>query len=227
MVVIMNKKNILCFGDSNTWGFVPCVFDYDTFHMERYSRNIRWPGVMQNLLGNDYFIIEEGLNGRTTDIEYPDVKGRSGTSYLEPCLYSHSRVDLVIIQLGINDLKVIFNRNIKAISEGLEKLIKIIRDSSYGKDFKSAPRILIVGPPHLLHEGYLDANNEPVFTGGMKKSNQFHDYFSILAKKSECDYLNLGDKVKVSDLDGLHLDQNGHKKVGILLASAVKSLFTK
>ena len=61
----------------------------------------------------------------------------------------------------------------------------------------------------------------------MKKSNQFHDYFSILAKKSECDYLNLGDKVKVSDLDGLHLDQNGHKKVGILLASAVKSLFTK
>ena len=220
----MNKKNILCFGDSNTWGFIPTVFDYETFHMERYSRDIRWPGFMQNLLGNDYFVIEEGLNGRTTDVDYPDISGRSGISYLEPCLYTHSPIDLVIILLGVNDLKLIFNRSIKDISMGLEKLIKIIKNSSYGKDLKSAAEIMIVGPPHLLHEGYLDANNEPVFTGGVAKSNQFHDYFSNLAKDNNCHYINLGNKVKVSKVDGLHLDEVGHAKVGKLIASEVKHI---
>jgi len=220
----MNKKNILCFGDSNTWGFIPTIFDYETFHMERYSRDIRWPGFMQNLLGNDYFVIEEGLNGRTTDVDYPDIPGRSGISYLEPCLYTHSPIDLVIILLGVNDLKLIFNRSIKDISMGLEKLIKIIKNSSYGKDLKSAPEIMIVGPPHLLHEGYLDANNEPVFTGGMAKSNQFHDYFSNLAKDNNCHYINIGNKVKVSKIDGLHLDEVGHAKVGELIASKVKHI---
>jgi lysophospholipase L1-like esterase len=222
----MNKKNILCYGDSNTWGFVPIIFDYETFHMERYSRGLRWPGFMQNLLGNDYFVIEEGLNGRTTDVEYPDILARSGISYLEPCLYSHSPLDLVIILLGVNDLKVIFNRSIKDISVGLEKLIKIIKKSPYGKDLKSAPEILVVGPPHLLHEGYLDADNEPVFTGGMEKSNQFNDDFSNLAKNNNCHYINLGNKVKVSEIDGLHLDKVGHAKVGKLMASAVKNILS-
>ena len=223
----MNKKNILCFGDSNTWGFVPIIFDYETFHMERYSRDLRWPGFMQNLLGNDYFVIEEGLNGRTTNVEYPDIKGRSGTSYLEPCLYTHSPLDLVIIFLGVNDLKVIFDRSIKEISLGLEKLIRIINKSTYGKDLKSPPEILVVGPPRLLHEGYLDANNEPVFTGGMEKSNQFHDYFSNLARDNNCHYINLGNKVKVSKIDGLHLDELGHAKVGELIASEVKNILEK
>ncbi|NBT63057.1 MAG: G-D-S-L family lipolytic protein, partial [Planctomycetia bacterium] len=52
-------KNILCFGDSNTWGYVPGIGN-------RYPKQIRWTGILQNLLGNSSFIIEEGLNGRTT-----------------------------------------------------------------------------------------------------------------------------------------------------------------
>ena len=221
----MHKKNILCFGDSNTWGFVPCIFDYNTFNIDRYSKKVRWPGVMQNILGGGYYVIEEGLNGRTTNIEYPDIEGRSGTSYLNPCLYSHSPLDLVIIQLGINDLKSIFNRSIQDIVKGIEELIKIIKDTNYGPNFKSPPKILIVGPPLLLHEGYLDQNNELVFVGGVEKSKQFHNFFSTLAYKKDCYYLNLGDKVKVSNIDGLHLDENGHKKVGEIMASNVFSIF--
>ena len=55
----MNKKNILCFGDSNTWGFVPSVFDYETFYMERYSKDERWPGVMQKRLGNKFYVFQD------------------------------------------------------------------------------------------------------------------------------------------------------------------------
>ena len=223
----MNKINILCFGDSNTWGFVPCIFDYETFYIERYSKDNRWPGIMQKRLGNKFYVIEEGLNGRTTNVEYLDIQGRSGTSYLNPCLYSHSPLDLVIIQLGVNDLKVTFNRSVKEISDGLESLVEIINNTSYGTNFNGPPKILIVGPPLLLHEGYLDADNNLVFVGGVEKSKQFHYYFSEVANKKKCFYVNLADKVRVSDIDGLHLDINGHKEVGKIMASFVSSIFKK
>ena len=46
-----NMKNILAFGDSNTWGLIPGT-------KERYSNEIRWTGLVQNKL-NDTKIIEE------------------------------------------------------------------------------------------------------------------------------------------------------------------------
>ena len=126
----MSIKNILCFGDSNTWGFVPGAFDPETLYMKRYSILERWPGQLRDILGADYHIIEEGLNGRTTNVEYPDLSGRSGTSYILPCLYSHCPLDLVIISLGINDIKVIFDRTMMEISEGMPELINLIRSTS-------------------------------------------------------------------------------------------------
>jgi lysophospholipase L1-like esterase len=52
-------KTVLCYGDSNTWGFRP-----DT--KERFDEDTRWPGVLRNELGGGFRVVEEGLNGRTT-----------------------------------------------------------------------------------------------------------------------------------------------------------------
>lgn len=52
-------KTILCYGDSNTYGLRP---DSN----QRYPREIRWTGLLQKSLGEDYYVIEEGLSGRTT-----------------------------------------------------------------------------------------------------------------------------------------------------------------
>ena len=54
----MEKKRIVCFGDSLTWGFDP-----DT--RTRFPEESRWPMVLQKLLGEEYRVIEEGQNGRT------------------------------------------------------------------------------------------------------------------------------------------------------------------
>ena len=99
----MSIKNILCFGDSNTWGFVPGAFDPETLYMKRYSILERWPGILRDILGVDYYIIEAGLNGRTTNVEYPDLSGRSGSSNIMSCLYIHSPLDLIILNININD----------------------------------------------------------------------------------------------------------------------------
>ncbi|MEO8424498.1 MAG: hypothetical protein ABI595_11400, partial [Actinomycetota bacterium] len=66
---------ILCYGDSNTWG-------YDAPSQERLGRWDRWPGVLQRELGDDVNVIEEGQNGRTTVFDVPFEPNRNGLTYL-------------------------------------------------------------------------------------------------------------------------------------------------
>ena len=49
-------KRILCIGDSNTWGYIPGSG-------ERYEKNVRWTGKLAQTLGENYEVIEEGMNG--------------------------------------------------------------------------------------------------------------------------------------------------------------------
>lgn len=57
-------KNVLCFGDSNTYGYDPAGMRDGT--AVRYAYDVRWCGVAQRDLGEGWHVIEEGLNGRTT-----------------------------------------------------------------------------------------------------------------------------------------------------------------
>lgn len=222
----MTMKNILCFGDSNTWGFVPGAFDPKTLYMKRYSIRERWPGLLRDILGEDFHIIEEGLNGRTTNVEYPDLSGRSGTSYILPCLYSHSPLDLVILNIGINDIKVIFDRSMMEISKGMAEIIDLIRSTSYGPDMQGQPQILLLSPSALTHEGYVDQNNESAFKGGMEKSLLFNDYYKKLALERDCHYVDLQSVVSYSKIDGLHYDKRGHAVVASIVASKINEIFT-
>ena len=222
----MSIKNILCFGDSNTWGFVPGAFDPETLHLKRYSILERWPGLLREMLGADYHIIEEGLNGRTTNVEYPDLSGRSATSYILPCLYSHCPLDLVIISLGINDIKVIFDRSMMEISEGMAEIIDLIKSTSYGPDMQGPPQILLLSPSALTHEGYVDQNNESAFKGGMEKSLSFNEYYQKIALEKSCHYVNLQSVVNYSEIDGLHYDKRGHAVIASVVASKIKEIFS-
>ena len=42
---------ILCYGDSNTYGYNPV-------NGLRYPKDVRWTGVLQKLLGEQYAVIE-------------------------------------------------------------------------------------------------------------------------------------------------------------------------
>ena len=84
------KKRILCFGDSNTWGYMTSG--------GRFDEETRWPMRLEKLLGPEYTVIEEGFNGRTCVFDDPIEGGyKSGLTYLPPCVMSHSPLDLVIL----------------------------------------------------------------------------------------------------------------------------------
>ncbi len=207
-------KEVLCYGDSNTYGRDPLT-------TKRFKRNVRWPGVLQNTLGSDYHIIEEGLNGRTTVWDDP-VRGRTkrnGSLYLLPCLESHSPIDLVIIMLGTNDLKMRFSVSAYDIGQSIGALIEIVKISKSGPN-DGAPKILLLAPPPLgkLTE-YADT-----FTGGPAKSRELAAHYKNIAQEHGCEFFDTGTVIKSSKVDGLHFDPEGHEALGKAVAEAVNKI---
>ncbi|MDF1760189.1 MAG: GDSL-type esterase/lipase family protein [Coxiellaceae bacterium] len=220
-----NKKRILCFGDSNTWGFVPGSIDRETMALQRYADNVRWTGQLQALLGDAYTVIEEGLNGRTTDAVYQKLPyARDGLSQLNPIMYSQGPLDLVIIMLGINDLKLEFNRNAEDIAEGLANVIDVAQASPYGEGMCSVPPLLVVAPPPLSNESFLDLENQAVFKGQQQYSEQFDQTMRPVADVKGCHYYNAGEAIKLSEIDGIHFDEAAHTAFAKKMVERVKAM---
>ena len=93
-------KNILCFGDSNTWGYDYTTYDPALGAGQRLPFEERWPGIVQNALGSGYRIIEDALNARTNMVEDPYFPHRLGIASLETALDAQAPLDLVIIQMA-------------------------------------------------------------------------------------------------------------------------------
>ena len=203
---------ILCYGDSNTWGQNPSE--------ERYPSNVRWTGVLQNLLGEDYEIIEEGLGGRTTIFDRPEKPGRNGKIYFLPCIKTHNPIDIVILALGTNDFKL---GDIKAedVAKGNEELMKIIQEYGWNKD-KKIPKIILVCVPNI------DESNQYIIEKGMvgaeEKIKHLPSEMEKLAKKYNSGYLNLQEIVEPSKKDGCHLEPEAHKKIAKALFDKIKEI---
>lgn len=221
----MNQINILCYGDSNTWGYIP-QSDH-TLPKARYPRDIRWPGVLQTLLGDTFHVIEEGLNSRTTNLAYAPPPDRNGKTYLAPCLYSHAPLDLVVLALGGNDTKTYFNRSAEQIKNGLAELIDIIQTSPYGSDMLRAPQVLITtcAIPFPFIEEFEDENGEKFMRGAVKKSLELVGLYAQLASEKNCYFLDLSKKVIPSTIDGVHYDEGAHKKCAELICEKITEIF--
>jgi lysophospholipase L1-like esterase len=206
-------KSIVCFGDSNTWG-------YDPIAKQRYDRDTRWTGRLQDALGDAYHVIEEGLNGRTTVWEDPLEEGRCGKSYLYPCLQTHKPIDLVILMLGTNDLKKRFDVSAEDIVKGAEQLIKMIRKSESGRD-DDTPDILLLAPAVIKEIEEF----EIMFSGGRKKSKEFSLRYRELAEIYGCHFLDTSTLMTVSDADGIHFEPEAHQALADRLAEEIEEIF--
>lgn len=208
-------KTVLCFGDSNTWGWKPET-------KTRYGLNERWTGVMRNILGNEFWVVEEGLSGRTLASEDSVEEARNGKKFLKASLLTHYPIDLVIIMLGTNDIKKKFSLSNLDIARDLESLIKIIVKGEFGPDNR-VPKILIICPPPIKEVGEL----AEVYEGGEEKSKKLPGYFSKVAEVYGCEFLNAGDYISTSDIDGIHLEVSEHKELGKIAAEKARVIFMK
>jgi lysophospholipase L1-like esterase len=203
---------VLCFGDSNTWGFDPAS-------LRRYRREERWPGVLQKALGDKYHVIEEGLGGRTTVWDDPIEGYKNGKEYLIPCLATHAPLDLVIILLGTNDLKKRFSVSAQDIAFSAGVLVDTVNKSGSGRNLK-APKVLLLVPPPL---GKLTDFGE-MFEGGREKSQKFSEHFKNVATMYDCELFDTSAVIKSSDIDGIHFEKETHQQLGEAVAKIVKTI---
>jgi lysophospholipase L1-like esterase len=215
-------KTILCFGDSNTWGYDP-VLSAGAPSSVRHGWETRWTGVLQRALGERVRVLEEGLNGRTTVHTDPLEEGRNGRDYLLPCLHSHKPLDAVVLMLGTNDLKARFGLPAGDVAEGAAHLVQLIQHSGCGPALRS-PAVLLVCPPRVPDLGHLP-QMEDKFRGAPEKSSLFPPLYEAWAERLGCAFLNSQSVVQTSSLDGLHLDSTEHQKLGEAIAAALAKMF--
>ena len=204
-------KKILCYGDSNTWGYISGTDG------ERYDETIRYPKVLQRLLGGSIEVIEEGLPSRTCGVDDPHqaVGNRNGAAFFGQAVYTHSPLDYVLIMLGTNDMKVEFDRTAKDCAIDLEnKYILPLKNYLDGK-IKNIPKIIIVAPPKIENGSWGKYENAD------KKSLQFDEEYEKIAKRYNCIFVS-NDGLEPG-IDKIHLTAKSHKLLAEKLFEILKN----
>lgn len=200
---------IMCFGDSNTWGFNPET-------SQRYDNKTRWPQVMINELGTAYELIEEGMNGRTTVWDDPVAGLMSGLAYLKPCLLSQKPLNKVLLMLGTNDLKDRFNVSAPEIATSVGRLVELIQLSGTGVDGK-APEVILMAPPPIV----AGLNGLEFRQNGLDKSRAFSVCYEEVAQELQCDFFDVGSLIESSPIDGVHFSAEAQRLLGKKMAELI------
>jgi lysophospholipase L1-like esterase len=201
---------IVAYGDSNTWGYDPAAG-------ARFPAGMRWTGVMSAALGAGFRVIEEGLNGRTSVFDDPIEPYRNGLAYLPPCLLSHAPLDLIIISLGCNDLKRRFSLSPADIAGGVERLVLTAKSFPVGPN-EAPPDIILAAPPPVVElTDFAD-----MFDGAREKSLSLGARYRAVAKLHGIGFVDAGEHIHCSALDGIHFEADQHAKLGAAMAAAVR-----
>ena len=198
-------KKILCFGDSNTFGFIP-------LNGQRYSKNARWSGILAQELGADFVVVEDGLNNRTAFNSNPQSKQHCAISALKETIKQN--FDIVILQIGINDSQFIYNTTEKSLEEGISALVEII------KNYNPKTKIVLLSP-NIIQKQILKSPFNALFNEtSIEKSKYYSKVYKKISEKYNIEFLDLEKIVKTSDIDGLHYEPAEHKKI----AQAIKKI---
>lgn len=194
-------KEILCFGDSNTYGLIPAT-------TKRYAYGIRWSSILEQKIKENklkYQVQEEGLCGRTTVFDDPFRENRRGSQMFPAILETHRPMDILILMLGTNDCKEFYKASAEMIGKGIEHLLDQIELYAQGT------KVLLVSPIHLGEQVFLE-NFDPEFSKkSLKVSKELSKVYKKIAQKRNLLFLDAAKVAISSTLDQEHLDEAGHK----------------
>jgi lysophospholipase L1-like esterase len=209
MNINTSAERIMVFGDSLSWGYMP-----GSKH-QRFAADVRWPGKLQQLLGEEYEVIEENLNSR--GIEHgdprPGKEGRRALDYIEPCLDSQDPLDRVLVLLGTNEMKHEMNQSPAQIGLSMERLLNvIINRRSQFRD--QSPKVTLISPPIINDETeYCRAGDK--YLGATEKSVELQKVYKELAAKLGIGFVALNGVLP--GIDGIHIDADQHAEVADLV----------
>lgn len=193
----------LCIGDSNTWGYNP---------EDGMRHKNRWTRVLADKMP-EHQVIEEGLNGRTilsVDTFMPERRGISG---LKMMLMTHKPVDWVILMLGTNELKNVFECTAEYVAAGIEEFLKVILDDTLWDRFQ-APEVLVVSPILIREELIVNGDVFGEFDEkSVVESRKVAAALKEVCDRYQVDFLDASEYAEASLLDNIHMDEENHIKL--------------
>lgn len=214
-------KQILCFGDSNTWG-------YDGESRKRLPWGKRWTSLLQEKFDSEKpsvltkkavtaRIIEEGLCGRTTIFEDPLREGRRGTALLPTLLETHEGIDAVILMLGTNDCKTVFGASAEVIGMGITRLLEQIQR------YAPKARVLLISPIYLGEKVWQEGFDQEFSPDSVKVSIELEKVYQRIAREKQVEFLPAAAYVSCCVADQEHMNAQGHQ----IFASVVYEKLSK
>lgn len=204
-----DMKKIVCYGDSNTFGYNPK-------DASRFDENTRWTSILQDILKNEYEIINAGMCDRTGFVNNPNGFEFSAPQHFPDFISKSENIDILILWIGTNDLQFQYDINVDEIQNGLEELIKLAKTKS-----KKVVIILPVELDERILQGYFRCQFDET---SVEKSKIVGKFYKTLANIYGCEIFDVNEFVKPSDTDGLHYDKNSHKIIANKLADFISRL---
>lgn len=180
-------KRIFCYGDSNTWG--SAAFG------GRIAEGEQWPNILEKLSNNR--VVQEGLNARVAG-SFETRLYLNGKTHYEAILRSARPVDIVIIALGTNDIKIKYGRNAQQIVEDLlwyETTTQRVMER-FDEQF---PRIIYILPGNFMSSDYYEGDES------------LRQEVIAAIKASGREYIEL-ENIKLTE-DGVHYSPKTHEVI--------------
>lgn len=196
-----DKKTILVYGDSNTWGM--------TDKMTRYPPRIRWTNKLQKLLGNPYEVIGAGVPGGVAG-DYPQanlIKRRRNS--FDIVFRQHQPVNILIVALGTNDLKDKYSRTPEQIKDTLLWYRDRLEEFNNQSEQNEPTKLLYLLPSNF---------DSALFSASADKRLKLNDLM-----KQATDLIISADNINLSS-DGAHFSELGHEQMSKIVFSKIKEL---
>ena len=187
-------KRILCFGDSNTFGYDP-----RSYFGSRYPSDVRWTGLLQNA---GWEVANCGQNGLCIPREahFPAVVD----------LLRRVPSDVVTVMLGSNDL--LNGASAEDVATRMDTLLRCMAEHA------DNAKILLIAPPPMQVGDWVqtkELTDESIRLGGL---------YRTLAKEQGVAFADAGEWDIELTFDGVHFSPKGHASFAAGLIEALEQV---
>ena len=199
-------KKCLFYGDSNTYGV-----DIAGGHSgARYPENVRFTGILQKSLKEEWEFVVEAKVGRCI----PSMEFE--LEEFEEILKNTGKIDLLAIMLGTNDYLSHSKPDAKRVADRMRALIsRLFRKEDYSS---RKTKILLIAPPKLDFTGDRYYEKFSTLDGGLSKA------LEEVAKEEDLYFADVGSLDLPVGKDGIHLTIEAEEPVARYLLDVFKGI---
>lgn len=199
------KRTIICYGDSNTYGYDPRLGCDD-----QYDETLRWTGILKQHLNRK--VENHGLCGRC--IPHTESQLSFLCEQVHTWIQREGNIQLWIM-LGTNDLLQTENFTAKQTAERMEHLLFRL----LAENLNSKLQIHLIAPPLMQYGAWV--NEERIYQESRKLGEAYRKLTVRLLSQFPAASKEIMPKIIFTNAsewnlplayDGVHLSEEGHRK---------------